>query len=92
MYLCHGNFVKGESMSKRSMQKKVALLQQKWDGENLEDQNNPDTGDWSPENIAKNRSAAVKEQNPWIQYGMTCSEWYEKIVKPKMMEAQPKVA
>ena len=85
MYLCHGNFVKGESMSKRSMQKKVALLQQKWDGENLEDQNNPDTGDWSPENIAKNRAAAVKEQNPTL--GLL--RWAQDIVKTCHCERIP---
>jgi hypothetical protein len=79
-------------MSKRSMQKKLALLQQKWDGDNLEDQNSPDTGDWSPENIAKNREAYIKEQNPWIAYGMTCSEWYEKIIKPKMKTQEAQAA
>ena len=80
-------FYKGEPMSKRSMQKKVALLQQKWDGENLQDENSPDTGDWSPENVAKNRQKAQLEYSPWLAYNMTCSEWYEKIIKPKM-EAQ----
>ena len=79
-------------MSKRSMQKKVALLQQKWDGENLEDQNDLETGDWSPENIAKNREAITKELNPWVQYGMSCSEWYEKIVKPKMKQQEAQAA
>ena len=74
-------------MSKRSMQKKVAKLQQKWDGDNLEDENSLETGDWSPEKVAKNREDAIKELHPWLQYGMTCSEWYEKIIKPKM-EAQ----
>jgi hypothetical protein len=70
------------------MQKKLALLQQKWDGDNLEDQNDVESGDWSPENLAKNRAAYIKEQNPWVSYGMSCSEWYEKIVKPKMKGTQ----
>lgn len=74
-------------MSKRSMQKKVAALQQKWDGDNLEDENSLETGDWSPDKVAKNRENAINEQNPWLKHGMTCSEWYEKIIKPKM-EAQ----
>ena len=41
-------------MSKRSMQKKVALLQQKWDGE-VEEKDEIESGDWSPENIAKKK-------------------------------------
>ena len=40
-------------MSRRSMQKKVALLQDKWDGETKED--DVETGEWSAENLAKNR-------------------------------------
>jgi hypothetical protein len=78
-------------MSKRSMQKKVSLLQQKWDGE-VEKENDIETGDWSADNLAKNREKAIKEQNPWVAYNMTCSEWYDNIVKPKLTEAQPKAA
>ena len=39
---------------KRSLQQKVALLQSHFDGEKKEE--DPiESGDWSPENIAKNR-------------------------------------
>lgn len=68
----------------RSLQSKVAQLQAHFDGDAA---NEIETGDWSPDNIAKNRAAINKELNPWVQYGMTCSEWYEQIIKPKS-EAQ----
>lgn len=70
-------------MAKRSMQKKVALLQQKWDGDLKEEEEDPR---WSNEEVAKNRQKAIYEQNPWLEYNMTCSEWYEKIIKPTLIK------
>lgn len=71
-------------MAKRSMQKKVALLQQKWDGDlKEEDEEDPR---WSNQEVAKNRQKAIYEQNPWLEYNMTCSEWYDKIIKPTLIK------
>jgi hypothetical protein len=73
-------------MSKRSMQKKVALLQQKWDGE-VEEQNEIESGDWSAENIAKNRQKILEKEAPWVLKNMSISEYYDQYIKPKQ-EAQ----
>jgi hypothetical protein len=73
-------------MSKRSMQKKVTLLQQKWDGE-VEEQNEIESGDWSAENIAKNRQKILEKEAPWVLKNMSISEYYDQYIKPKQ-EAQ----
>ena len=67
-------------MSKRSMQKKVALLQQKWDGETKED--DVETGDWSQENIAKNRQRILEREAPWVLKNMSVSDYYDQYIKP----------
>ena len=67
-------------MSKRSMQKKVALLQQKWDGETKED--DVETGDWSQENIAKNRQRILEKEAPWVLKNMSVSDYYDQYIKP----------
>lgn len=67
-------------MSKRSMQKKVALLQQKWDGETEED--DVETGDWSQENIAKNRQKILEREAPWVLKNMSVSDYYDQYIKP----------
>lgn len=67
-------------MSKRSMQKKVALLQQKWDGETEED--DVETGDWSQENIAKNRQRILEREAPWVLKNMSVSDYYDQYIKP----------
>ena len=67
-------------MSKRSMQKKEALLQQKWDGETEED--DVETGDWSQENIAKNRQRILEREAPWVLKNMSVSDYYEQYIKP----------
>jgi hypothetical protein len=72
-------------MSKRSMQKKVALLQQKWDGE-IEEENELESGDWSPENIAKNRQKFLEREAPWVLKNMSCSDYYDQYIKPTQME------
>ena len=73
-------------MSKRSMQKKVALLQQKWDGE-VEEKDEIESGDWSPENIAKNRQKILEKEAPWVLKNMSISDYYDQYIKPQQ-EAQ----
>ena len=68
-------------MSKRSMQKKVALLQQKWDGETKED--DVETGDWSAENLAKNRQKILEKEAPWVLKKMSISDYYDQYIKPQ---------
>ena len=51
-------------MSKRSMQKKVALLQSHFDCDTPQD--DPDVGDWSSESIAENRRKYYEKETPWI--------------------------
>ena len=72
-------------MSKRSMQKKVAILQSHFDGETPQD--DPDVGDWSPENLAKNRQQILEREAPWVLKKMSISDYYETYIKPKQ-EAQ----
>jgi hypothetical protein len=72
-------------MSKRSMQKKVALLQSHFEGNIPQD--DPDVGDWSPNSIAENRKKYYEKETPWVLKGMTASEYYETHIKPKQ-EAQ----
>jgi hypothetical protein len=67
-------------MSKRSMQKKVALLQQKWDGE--ADENDNETGEWSQENLAKNRQKYLEREAPWVLKNMSISDYYDQYIKP----------
>jgi hypothetical protein len=52
-------------MSKRSMQKKVALLQSHFDGEIPEDEIQM-SGDWSSESIAENRRKYYEKETPWV--------------------------
>ena len=73
-------------MSKRSMQKKVALLQQKWDGE-VEEKDKIESGDWSAENIAKNRQKILEKEAPWVLKNMSISDYYDQYIKPQQ-EAQ----
>ena len=70
-------------MSKRSMQKKVALLQSHFDGEIEEDE--IDSGDWSPESIAENRRKYYEKETPWVLKKMSASEYYEQVIKPTQM-------
>ena len=72
-------------MSKRSMQKKVALLQKKWDGE-VEEENENESGDWSPENLAKNRQKFLEREAPWVLKNMSISDYYDQYIKPTQME------
>jgi hypothetical protein len=72
-------------MSKRSMQKKVALLQKKWDGE-VEEENEIESGDWSPENLAKNRQKFLEREAPWVLKNMSISDYYDQYIKPTQME------
>ena len=70
-------------MSKRSMQKKVALLQSHFDGEIPQD--DPDVGDWSPEAIAERRRKFYEKETPWVLKKMTVSEYYDEFIKPTQM-------
>ena len=70
-------------MSKRSMQKKVALLQSHFDGDIPQD--DPDVGDWSPNNLAENRRRYYEKETPWVLKNMTVSEYYEQVIKPTQM-------
>ena len=72
-------------MSKRSLHKKVALLQKKWDGE-IEEENELESGDWSPENIAKNRQKFLEREAPWVLKNMSISDYYDQYIKPTQME------
>lgn len=74
-------------MSKRSMQKKVALLQSHFDGEVKEDE--IDSGEWSPEAIAERRRKIYEKETPWVLKGMTASEYYDEYIKPTQI---PKAA
>jgi len=68
-------------MSKRSMQKKVALLQSHFDGEIEKD--DPDVGDWSPQSIAENRKRYYEKETPWVLKNMSVSEYYDQYIKPQ---------
>ena len=68
-------------MSKRSMQKKVALLQSHFDGEI--EQDDPDVGDWSPQSIAENRKRYYEKETPWVLKNMSVSEYYDTYIKPQ---------
>ena len=71
-------------MTKRSLQKKVALLQSHFDGEKVEE--DPiESGEWSPENLAKNRQKYLEKEAPWILKNMTASQYYDEYIKPKQM-------
>jgi hypothetical protein len=71
-------------MSKRSLQKKVALLQSHFDGEKVEE--DPiESGDWSPENLAKNRQKILEREAPWVLKNMSCSDYYDQYIKPTQM-------
>jgi len=72
-------------MSKRSMQKKVALLQKKWDGE-VEEENVNESGDWSLENLAKNKRKFLEREAPWVLKNMSISDYYDQFIKPTQME------
>ena len=67
------------------MQKKVALLQDKWDGETKED--DVETGEWSAENLAKNRQKILEKEAPWVLKNMSVSDYYDQYIKPTQ-EAQ----
>jgi hypothetical protein len=69
-------------MSKRSMQKKVALLQQKWDGE-VDEKDDVETGEWSSDNLAKNRQRILEKEAPWVLKNMSCSDYYDQYIKPQ---------
>jgi hypothetical protein len=66
-------------MSKRSLQKKVALLQSHFDGDTKED--DVKTGDWSSENLAKNRQKYYEKEAPWILKKMSVSDYYDQFIK-----------
>jgi hypothetical protein len=68
-------------MSKRSLQKKVALLQSHFDGDKKED--DLETGDWSLENIAKNRERYLETEAPWVLKNMSVSDYYDQYIKPQ---------
>jgi len=68
-------------MSKRSLQKKVALLQSHFDGDIKED--DVETGDWSSENLAKNRQKYYEKEAPWVLKNMSCSDYYDQYIKPQ---------
>jgi hypothetical protein len=70
-------------MTKRLMQRKVEQLQSHFDGDNA---NPNETGEWSEENLAKNRRKYYEREAPWILENMTCSEWYDKMIKPTLMQ------
>ena len=70
-------------MSKRSMQKKVALLQSHFDGDVPQD--DPDVGDWSPQSIAENRRRYYEKETPWVLKNMTVSQYYDEYIKPTQM-------
>jgi hypothetical protein len=71
-------------VSQKKLKGKVALLQSHFKGE-LKDDNidQAGTGDWSPENIKRNRERYLKEHSPWVLEGLSVSEYYEKYIKPK---------
>jgi hypothetical protein len=76
---------KGELMAKkRSLQNKVALLQSHFDGEKKEE--DPiESGEWSPENIAKNRQKILEREAPWVLKNMSISDYYDQYIKPQQM-------
>jgi hypothetical protein len=61
--------------------KKVALLQQKWDGE-VDEKDDVETGEWSSENLAKNRQRILEKEAPWVLKNMSCSDYYDQYIKP----------
>jgi hypothetical protein len=69
---------------KRSLQNKVALLQSHFNGEKKEE--DPiESGEWSPENIAKNRQKILEREAPWVLKNMSISDYYEQYIKPQQM-------
>jgi hypothetical protein len=76
---------KGELMAKkRSLQNKVALLQSHFNGEKKEE--DPiESGEWSPENIAKNRQKYLEREAPWVLKNMSISDYYDQYIKPQQM-------
>lgn len=70
-------------MTKRSLQKKVDQLQSHFDGEDV---NPNEMGEWSQENLARNRRKLLEKEAPWVLEGMTCSEWYDQKIKPTLAQ------
>lgn len=66
--------------SKKKLENKVALLQDHFKGKKEEE--DLDTGEWSPENIKRRREQILRKETPWVLEGMTISEWYEQRIKP----------
>jgi hypothetical protein len=70
---------------KSSLQNNVEKLQAHFKGELNEQQIN--SGDWSPEAIAENRRRYFEKEQPWVLEGISCYEYYVKYIKPKQMAA-----
>ena len=72
-------------MAKRSMQTKVLQLQSHFKGESNEKnvENSNETGDWSPENLAKNRERYYRQNEPWVLEGKTIGQWFDEKIKER---------
>lgn len=71
-------------VSQKKLKGKVALLQSHFKGElKNENRDNADTGEWSSENLKRNRERYYKEHAPWVLEGISVSEYYDKYIKPK---------
>lgn len=69
--------------SQKKFKNKVEQLQSHFKGEGKED-DGIESGDWSPDNIAANRRKILEREQPWILRGMTCSDYYDQVIKPQM--------
>ena len=58
------------------------ILQQKWDGE-VEENDDLESGDWSSENLAKNRQKILEREAPWVLKKMSISDYYDQYIKPQ---------
>jgi hypothetical protein len=69
-------------MAKRKgIESKAALLQQHFKGE-LQKVDENELGDWSKENLAKNRLKMLEKEAPWVLKNMSISDYYDHYIKP----------
>ena len=61
--------LRGEVMAKKKgIASKAALLQQHFNGE-LKKENENELGEWSHENLQKNRERYIRQNFPWLYEG-----------------------
>jgi hypothetical protein len=53
------------------------------------DVENPnEIGDWSPENLAKNRERYYRQNEPWVLEGKTIGQWFDEKIKERNEQLQ----